>query len=217
MSSKKTADHIKMNMKTNKLLLVGAVAALCQVGATNAASYVYDFSAMGFADGQVLEGMTLDAATFTSETSDLRYYTDYGAGIAAGFGAAGDIYIQFAAPVNGLSFRAGDGAGDNDAYAVTLYAFGTDALIGTFSTPVFGGINEPEWYTLNIAAGNVGRLVFDPGNGGVLPGTKEGLGGVIITDMSYNTTTGQVPDASSTLLLLGMAFTGLSVLRRKLS
>jgi hypothetical protein len=189
---------------------------LCLAGNANATLYSNDFSTMGFTDGQNLEGTTLDYATFTSETTDLRYYSSYGAGIGTGYnwGGAGDTYINFSAPVANVSFRAGDGSGDLDAYAVTLYAYGTNALIGTWQTPQFGGSNEPEWYTLNITASNIGRIVFDPGNSGSLPGTKEGLGGIIITDFCYNSQPVPIPAA---VWLLGSGLIGLIGIRRKVT
>lgn len=186
----------------------------CLTGNAGAVLYSYDFSTMGFSDGQNLEGMTRDYATFTSETTDLTYYSSYGAGIGTGYawGAAGDIYISFSTPVANLSFRAGDGGGDLDAYAVTLYAYGTNALIGTWQTPQFDGGNG-EWYTLNVTASNIGSIVFDPGNAGNLPGTKEGLGGVIMTDFSYNAQPVPIPAA---LWLLGSGLIGLAGFRRRM-
>jgi hypothetical protein len=187
------------------LLVLGA--------AVQADTYNYDFSTMGFSDGQNLEGMTLDAATFTSETGDLRYYSDYGAGIGTGYtwGAAADTYIAFSSPVSGLSFRAGDGGGDYDAFAVTAYEFGTHNLLGTWSSAVFDGGYEPIWYTLDVPAANVGWLAFDPGNGGTLPGVKESLGGVVITDMGYSV----VPLPGAVLLgALGLSVAGWRLKRK---
>ena len=198
-------------MKRSSVVLFSMLFVLGLAAQSGADSY--DFSTMGFTDGQNLEGMSLGVATFTSETGDLRYYSGYGSGIGTGYdwGAAGDTYIEFANPVGALSFTGGDGSGDNDAFAVTLYEFGTDNLMGTWATPVFGGLAEPEWYTLNIAASNVGRLIFDPGNSGVLPGTKEGLGGLVITDIGFSV----VPVPGAVLLgVLGLTTAGWR-LRRK--
>lgn len=173
----------------------------------------YDFSSMGFTDGQNLEGMNLGVATFTSETSTLMYQANYGAGIGTGptWGNAGDIYIEFSSPVSDLSFRGGDGAGDYDAFAVALYEFATGNHLGTWSTPTFGGLSEPEWYTLNIPASNVGRLVFDPGNAGALPGTNYLHGGVVITDMGFSV----VPVPGAALLgALGLGYSTWRLRRR---
>jgi hypothetical protein len=188
-------------------LLLGALE-----NVSSAFIYDYDFSAMRFANGQRLEGMSLNVATFTSETGDLCYYSGYGGGIGTGYkwGAAADTYIAFSEPVSDISFTAGDGAGDLDAFAVTLYAFGSDSLMGTWSTPLFGGPNEPQWYTLNISVSNIGRIVFDPGNSGVLPGVKEKEGGLVITNMSYD----PVP-VPSALLLLGSGLLRLAHYRRR--
>ena len=174
---------------------------------------VYDFSTLGFADGQNLEGMTLGHATFTSQEADLRYYSGYGGGIGTSYstGSTGDIYIQFDVAVSDLSFTGGDGAGDLDAFAASLYAFGTDAYLGTWQTPQFGGAAEPEWYTLNIAASNVGRVVFDPGNSGVLPGSTSLDGGVVITDLEFT----PVPVPGAVLLgMLGLSVAGVKLRKR---
>ncbi|MDL2124780.1 MAG: hypothetical protein LWX51_17275, partial [Deltaproteobacteria bacterium] len=103
-------------MKNFLAFLCAMILVFGMVGNASAALYSYDFSAMGYSDGQILEGMTLDSATFTSETQDLRYYTDYGGGVGTGYGigAAGDTYINFSIAINELSFTGGDGAGDND-------------------------------------------------------------------------------------------------------
>lgn len=199
-----------------KFIVVLAAMSMVFSGLVGFSEAVYfDFSTMGFTDGQNLEGMTQDIATFTSETGDLRYYAAYGAGIGTGYnwGGAADTYIAFSQPVSGLSFTGGDGAGDNDAFAVTLYQFGTNNLLGTWNTPVFGGSNEPEWYTLNVAAANIGRVVFDPGNSGVLPGFKEGSGGLIITEMGFQASPVPLPSA---LLLFGSGLAGLLAWRRHL-
>jgi hypothetical protein len=197
-------------MKKKMVIVLSMLFVLCMV--IQADADMYDFSSMGFTDGQNLEGMTLDEATFTSETGDLRYYSGYGGGIGTGYswGAAADTYIQFSVPVFGLSFTGGDGSGDSDAFAVSLYEYGTDNFIGTWSTPVFGGANEPEWYKLDITASNVGRLVFDPGNGGVLPGVKESQGGLVITDLEFT----PVPVPGAVLLgLFGLSAAGLKLRR----
>jgi len=204
---------------TNYILRIGsACLAWGLVLVVAGAAHAYDFSAMGFSDGESLEGIVLDGATFTSETGDLQYYTNYGGGVGTGYGigSTGDIYIEFALAVSAVSFTAGDGAGDDDAFAVTLFEFGTGDLIGTWASPVFGGVNEPEWYTLNISALNIGSVVFDPGNSGVLPGNTSQPGGIVITDMSYDGTA-PVPEPSAALLFgLGSIFFS-TVIRAKRS
>jgi hypothetical protein len=200
----------------NKFLagMAAGIFLLVSAGLANAALYSYHFGTMGYSEGQSLENVTLDYATFTSEAGDLHYTNSYGRGIFNGGGADGDIYIKFSQSVSWLSFTAGDGAGDTDAFAVSLYEFGTKNWLGTWQTPKFGGAKEPEWYTLVLSSANVGSVVFDPGNSGILPGYRGGSGGVVLTDFSYDTKPVPVP---ATILMFGTGIVGLvgTRLRRK--
>lgn len=185
---------------------------LFTAGMASAALYSYDFNTMGLSNGQSFEGTTLDLATFTSENGTLQYTTGYSGGLYDGFAGTNDIYISFSQAVSDLSFTAGDTGGDIDAYAVSLYESGTDNYLGTYSTPRFDASIVPEWYTLNISITNVGRLVFDQGNSGVLPGSNSGGGGVVLTDFSYNSQ--PVPEPATMLLFVTGIF-GLGFARRK--
>lgn len=192
------------------------------ISISSAATYTYDFSSLGYTPDQDLEGMVKDLATFTSEAggTGLRYlvWESYYAGIGGsrlgpGQTATADIYITFSAPVDQVSFRAGDGLWDYDAYAVSVYEFGTDSFLGMWTTPLFGGPdNEPEFYTLTINFANIGRIVFDPGNSGELPGELNNGGGVVIEDMSYATSS--VPEPV-TMLLLGLGLACLVATKKK--
>lgn len=185
----------RLSTATFRVALLALAAAVIAPSSALAIPVNIDFSTLGLAEGQSYEGQTYDIATFTSENASLTYTNDFGAGLRTSEGSSWDVYVNFAAPVSSISVRAGDGAGDNDAFALSVYAFGTDAFLGTFSTPLFGGAAEPEWYTLNLSGlGLIGRVVFDPGNSGVLPGTGIGNGGVIITDLNFDTAEATVPE-----------------------
>lgn len=195
-----------------KLLLV--VVVLMLAGSASATPHSFDFSEQGYFEGQALEGAIYGSATLTSETGLLQYTTFNGAGISNGYAFSGDVYFDFSEAVSNLSFRGGDGAGDYDAFAVTLYEFGSNNLLGTWTTPIFGGANEPEWYTLNLAVANVGRAVFDPGNSGLLPGVVGFSGGLIITDFGFSTGAPAIPEPA-TMLLFGLGMAGIGIIRRK--
>lgn len=190
------------------ITIIICLGTLAFTGQAGASSFSYDFSTMGFSNLQNVEGLVLNSAIITSEPGNMNYYMDYGGGLAAGVGASGDLYINFSTPIDQITARAGDGAGDYDAFSLYLYEFGTNAFLGRWDTPVFGGIHEPEWYTLSVSASNIGRVLFDPGNAGVLPGIMANNGGVVLTDLSYNVT----PEPA-TMSLLGLG--ALSLVRRK--
>ena len=117
----------------------------------------YDFS--NFAtNGQSFQGVTLGNMTLTSENGQLVYTDGYGGGIYDGFGGSNEITLTFAAPITAISVRAGDGAGDFDAFGLVAYAFGTNNVIASVYSPKFGGPAEPEWFTLSLSGlGAIGR------------------------------------------------------------
>lgn len=185
-------------------------------GPANAETYYYDFSTFGYDSGQSLEGLVRDAAAFTSERSSLSYTPSFGSGLLTASGGTEDIFISFSAPVNQVIIRGGDGNAAIDAFRVTLYEYGTGSLLGTWDTTPF-----TDWYELTVNASNIGRVVFDPGNEGRLPGII-GEGGLIMTHMGYTTveTEGNermsvtsVPEPT-TMLLLGFGLVGLAGMRR---
>jgi hypothetical protein len=195
------------------ITIIICLGTLTFTGQAGAAIFTYDFSTMGFSNGQNVEGLSLNSAVITSQTSNMWYTTSYGGGLMAnkinGVDAAtADLYIDFSTPINQIAATGGDGAGDNDAFSLYLYEFGTNNFIGRWDTPVFGGINEPEWYTLSVSASDVGRVLFDPGNSGSLPGNINLSGGLVLTDLFYNV----IPEPA-TICLLGLG--ALSLLRRK--
>jgi hypothetical protein len=188
------------------------LAALCSSGA-NAAVVSIDFSGISV-EGQSYEGSTLGIMTITSEVGSVAYTNSYGGGLISGSGGSSDIFLTFSAPISSISIRGGDGGGDNDAFSLYLYEFGTNNFLGRFDTPVFGGANEPEWYTLMAAAANIGKVVFDEGNSGVLPGTIAGTGGVAMTDVSYDTATIPEPGTSGLVLMSFAGFAAMVYRRR---
>ena len=117
-------------------------AALCSIG-TSAQAQAYDFSTFS-AEGQSYQGATLGVMTLSSSNGTLIYTNNYGGGLYDGFGAASDITLTFSSAVSSISLRAGDGAGDLDAFGLLIYEFGTNNLLGSFYSPQFGGPNEPE-------------------------------------------------------------------------
>ena len=175
--------------------------------------------------GVSYEGTTLDSMTLTSEVTifdgifgPLQNYLSTPPpfiGLAGNEAATEDIYLSFSVPMNFISLTAGDGGGDDDAFQAWVYEFSTNNLLGTFVTPPFilgDSIDNPDIYTLNVSLPNIGRVVFDPGNSTDLPGDAFNSGGQLLTKISYNTA---VPEPT-TMLLLGLGFIGLAVMRRKM-
>ncbi len=165
----------------------------------------YDFS--NFAtSGQSFQGVTLGNMTLASENGQLVYTDGYGGGIYDGFGGSNEITLTFAAPITAISVRAGDGAGDFDAFGLIAYAFGTNNVIASVYSPKFGGPAEPEWFTLSLSGlGAIGKVVIDPCNSGVCPGNAGGSGGVVVTDINVTA----VPEpATYALIFGGMAVVG---------
>lgn len=178
----------------------------------NATLFSYDFSSMGYHHSQSLDNTLLDVATLTGETGKLIYSSYYGGGIYDNTGGDGDILITFSEAIDYLSITAGDGGGDLDAFAISLYAFETEEYLGTWRTPIFGWQHQPQWFTLSITKQNIGKAIFDPGNSGILPGRVDSLGGIAMTELSYNTH--PVPEPS-TLVLLGTGLAGLVIIRKR--
>lgn len=202
-------------MNTISLRISGIIATVCMCFAVNAGATAYDFSTFS-TEGQSYEGVNVGGMTLSSQVGDLHYTNGYGGGIMAGYGATSDVYLDFSTAINGISFRAGDGAGDEDAFGFSAYEFGTGILLGTWYSPKFGGLNEPEWYTLSISALNIGRIVFDPCNSGLCPGSNAGIGGVVITDINTNTIAAPVPEPETyAMLLTGLGLMGFAARRRK--
>ena len=188
-----------------KMALAVAVAGL--YAAAPAMAQSYDFSTFS-SEGQSYQNATLGVMKLSSENGVLIYTNSYGGGLYDGAGASSDITLLFSSAVTSVQVRAGDGAGDLDAFGLIAYEFGTNNLLGSFYTPQFGGPNEPEWYTLTVSGiGNIGRIVFDPCNSGSCPGTLGGLGGVVVTDI--NLKVGAVPEpATCALMLAGLGVIG---------
>ena len=190
-----------------------AAAGLCTV-APVAMAQAYDFSNFA-ANGQSFQGATLGLMTLSSENGTLIYTDNYGGGIFDGAGGASDITLTFSSAVSSVTVRAGDGAGDDDAFGLLVYEYGSNALLGSFYSPVFGGANEPEWYTLTVSGlGNIGRVVIDPCNSGVCPGTSGAFGGVAVTDI--NLVAASVPEPSTYMLMVaGLGIMGWVGRRRR--
>jgi hypothetical protein len=204
-------------MKIAFLRIAAIAAALSLCFAASAEAAVYDFSTFS-TEGQSYEGVTLGNMTLNSETGSLQYTDSYGGGIAGNIpgGGADDVYLTFATAINGISLRAGDGDGDSDAFGITAFEFGTNNLLGTWYSAVFGGASEPEWYTLDVLASNIGRIVFDPCNAGVCPGSSLGSGGVVITDIITDTVVSPVPEPETyAMLLVGLGLIGFMARRRE--
>lgn len=195
----------EMNIKTIKIFLTTSLC-LGMAATANALSYSYDFGLEKYVNtARGTDSLKLDHATLTGETANLIYTQRYGGGIYDNIGGDGDITIEFSKAFNFLTITAGDGGGDIDAFAVTLYEFGTGKELGAWKTPIFDGLYGEKWFTLDIKQQNIGKAVFDPANSGILPGKVGGLRGIAMTELSYGIL--PIPEPGTGLLLsIGLAW-----------
>ncbi len=195
-----------------KLILGIATALVVSTSSASAQNFHFaDFAS----EGQSFEGAQLGPMTLRSQSGVLVYSSTI-SGLFDGYAGVYEVTMSFSQRMSAVSIRAGDNGGDSDAFGLRVYGFGTGTLLGTFYTRVFGGPDEPDWEWLTVSGlGDIGRVVFDPCNGGVCPGTHEGIGGVLITDINLTPSTVVPEPASVTLLAGGLLAIACRVRRRR--
>jgi hypothetical protein len=200
-------------MRRRHLLIIGVICGLLMFP-NYAAAVVIDFDSLTpqvVLNGNI-EGVNLGGVTITSAFQGTTVVSDFGIGYRSpsnaitniGFVTYNPMTFVFDDVLHSVGFTGGDRGGDTDQFTVDLFD-SANALLQTFTTPVFGGnLLDPnimvDYYTVNFPIDGIKTMV-------VRNAINAGIG---IDNLEFT----PIPEPA-TMLLVGSGLVGLAGLRRK--